>query len=235
VTLPERGAALAATICQSCHLFPEPTLLDKATWQNHTLPFMAKWLGMSKMNLNLRPGGQRVAEAGIFPDAPALAPGDWEAICQYFINAAPERPLPQPPRPRIQKPLPGFRVIGPEYRFQVPLTTLVEIDAANRRLFLGDALFGGVFAHVLGDLHRAEVRAAHGAEMHGLRAFLRQIRQPQLCVGGRRRCGGRGGAGGKPCPSPQSCALPARRAARRTQFRASLRIQRSRSTTFRPR
>ncbi len=42
------------------------------------------------------------------------------------------------------------------------------------RLFLGDALFGGVFADVFGDLHRAEVRAAHGAEVGGLGAVLRE-------------------------------------------------------------
>jgi len=35
-------------------------------------------------------------------------------------------------------------------------------------------LFGGVFADVFGDLHRAKVRAAHGAEVRGLCAFLRQ-------------------------------------------------------------
>lgn len=130
---------MARTVCQSCHLFAEPTLLDKATWRNHTLPFMAKWLGMSKMNLDLRPGGDRVAAAGVFPEAPALSQADWEVICEFYIQAAPERPLPQPARPKIQKPLPGFRVIGPEYRFKVPLTTLVKIDSANRRFFLGDA------------------------------------------------------------------------------------------------
>jgi phytoene/squalene synthetase len=35
-------------------------------------------------------------------------------------------------------------------------------------------LFGGVLAHVLADLHRAEMRAAHRAEVGGFRAVLRQ-------------------------------------------------------------
>jgi hypothetical protein len=35
-------------------------------------------------------------------------------------------------------------------------------------------LLTGVFAHVFGDFHAAEMRAAHGAEMRGLGAFLRQ-------------------------------------------------------------
>src|SRR5262245_565021 len=46
--------------------------------------------------------------------------------------------------------------------------------AAFEGFFLGHALFGGVFADVFGDLHRTEMRAAHGAEVRGLRAFLQE-------------------------------------------------------------
>ena len=35
-------------------------------------------------------------------------------------------------------------------------------------------MFGGVFANVFGDFHRTKVRAAHGAEVRGLGAFLRK-------------------------------------------------------------
>ena len=52
-----------------------------------------------------------------------------------------------------------------------------------QRLFFGDALFGGVFADVFGDLHRTEVRAAHGAEVCGLGTVLRirrSIHFPQV-------------------------------------------------------
>jgi len=44
----EHGATLAHMVCQSCHLFPGPDLLDKATWEREALPFMSKWLGISK-------------------------------------------------------------------------------------------------------------------------------------------------------------------------------------------
>src|SRR2546422_1049187 len=39
------------------------------------------------------------------------------------------------------------------------------------RVFLSEAVFGSVFANVLGDAHRAEVGAAHGAEVGKLGAF----------------------------------------------------------------
>src|SRR5881396_1334461 len=131
----EHGATLAHVVCQSCHLFPEPSLLDKATWESEALPFMSKWLGISKMNLDLRPGRKYVEAAGVFPTSPILRTQDWEAICQYYIQAAPEKPLPQTARPRIQTGLKGFELIRPEYRFDVPLTTLVKIDPLNHQFY----------------------------------------------------------------------------------------------------
>src|SRR5713101_2085527 len=54
----ERGHRLAQTYCQSCHLFPEPALLDKATWENGALPDMAPWLGLVKPKLERRRDGE---------------------------------------------------------------------------------------------------------------------------------------------------------------------------------
>ena len=50
----------------------------------------------------------------------------------------------------------------------------LRLHPLGERLGLGDALLRGVLAHVLRDLHRAEVRAAHRAEVRQLRAVLRQ-------------------------------------------------------------
>jgi hypothetical protein len=135
----KRGAELAHQICQACHRFPEPDLLDKGTWENAALPFMGKWLGMSKMNLDLRPGRKYVETSGVFPGVPLLPQADWEAICRYYLESAPARPLPQAPHPKTQIGLKGFEVISPEYRFKVPLTTLVKIDPARKQFYLADA------------------------------------------------------------------------------------------------
>lgn len=137
----EKGAALARLYCQACHLLPDPQLLDKATWAKEALPFMSKWLGVTKMNLDLRPGRKYVEEAGLFPSQAILPLEDWESICRYYIGSAPDKPLPQADRPpiQIQRRLPGFEVVNPDNRFQVPLTTLVKIDAEHRQFYLGDA------------------------------------------------------------------------------------------------
>ncbi len=134
-----RAEQLAHQYCQSCHLFPEPDLLDKTTWEKEALPFMSKWVGLSKMNLDLRPGRTFVEAAGVFPSLPILPVQDWEAICKYYIEAAPGKPLPQARRPKIHMGLKGFKLVNPDFRFQVPLTTLVKIDPAGKQFFLGDA------------------------------------------------------------------------------------------------
>src|SRR5439155_2989119 len=47
-------------------------------------------------------------------------------------------------------------------------------QALGNCLLFGQPLFGSIFADVLGDLHAAEMRAAHAAKMSELGAFLRQ-------------------------------------------------------------
>jgi len=135
----EQAATLARSVCQSCHLLPDPALLDKETWEREALPFMSKWLGISKMNLDLRPGSKYVEAAGVFPTLPILSTQDWEAIGKYYIETAPAKPLPQAPHPKIQMGLNGFEVISPDYRFSVPLTTLIRIDPGRGQFYLGDA------------------------------------------------------------------------------------------------
>ena len=48
------------------------------------------------------------------------------------------------------------------------------LQSPRERGFLVQPLLGGVFPDVLGDFHRAEMRAAHAAEVGDLGAFLRQ-------------------------------------------------------------
>src|SRR5205085_4047523 len=118
----ERGHRLAQIYCQTCHLFPEPTLLDKATWEQGALPDMAPWLGLAKPKLERRRDGEVITEADVFPPAPVISPQDWEAIRNYYKEAAPDRPLPQPERPPIQPNLKQFRIKPLAYQRDVPMT-----------------------------------------------------------------------------------------------------------------
>src|SRR5438105_11400151 len=91
----ERGHRLAQIYCQTCHLFPEPALLDKATWEQGALPEMAPWLGLTKPKLERSRDGRIITEADVFPPSPIISQQDWEAIRTYYKLAAPEKPLPQ--------------------------------------------------------------------------------------------------------------------------------------------
>ncbi|HKH59427.1 MAG TPA: hypothetical protein VKA49_01280 [Flavitalea sp.] len=44
-----RSEALAKKYCSSCHLFSEPTELDKTTWKQKVLPVMGKLMGVLQL------------------------------------------------------------------------------------------------------------------------------------------------------------------------------------------
>lgn len=132
-----KGHELSRVVCCSCHLYPEPQLLDKVTWAMEVLPAMEARLGFH----NILPFDQlsipkRVREANIIPEKPFLSVEEWRSICTYYLATAPVQTLPQGPRPEIQTPLKQFQVIEPPYRIK-PRTTLVKIDSTDRRIYLG--------------------------------------------------------------------------------------------------
>lgn len=94
------GGQLARRHCASCHLFPGPDLLDKATWTGSVLPAMAWRLGIRDTAYR-PPMGRNMSEqflirqAGIFPDSARLSLDSWQRIVNYYDSLAPARlPLP---------------------------------------------------------------------------------------------------------------------------------------------
>src|SRR5690348_809833 len=62
------GKKTAEVICQSCHLFPEPALLDKETWVKRALPYMEPWVGRKKVEFRSPAEENNVRQAGVFPE-----------------------------------------------------------------------------------------------------------------------------------------------------------------------
>lgn len=138
------GRQLAQAYCQPCHLFPEPALLDKQTWEKGVLPNMAMRLGLGDF-LDNPYGGMDVEEivavqqAGAFADSPLVSPGDWEKIVAYYLAEAPARPLPPPARPPLRPRLALFEEAQlPDSLALSQMITVVKIDAPRRRIFVGD-------------------------------------------------------------------------------------------------
>jgi hypothetical protein len=124
-TASANGRELARKYCASCHLFPEPELLDKATWKNGALPLMRSRLGLDQLE---------------FANSPQkLVLEEWTAICHYYIEAAPEKAIPQPPREKIQMGLRQFEVVNPGYRPGKRYVTMLSVDEAAHQIYVGNA------------------------------------------------------------------------------------------------
>ena len=144
----EHGRLLAARHCSACHLEPHPDILPRQSWQT-ALGYMGLLLGMRNLDwLADEPevGRSTVAarrdvllREGAIPDSPALSDSDWEALRHYYVESAPEDPLPQAGRPPLRWELPRFRVVESDYRLPGAVTTLVHIRPETREAYIGDS------------------------------------------------------------------------------------------------
>ncbi|MEM6265198.1 MAG: VCBS repeat-containing protein [Bacteroidota bacterium] len=133
---------LVRQYCGSCHMVPDPKLLDKYRWEAFVLPRMGYMLGVypddstrnSLFEDNL--GGDRVKAAQVFPEMPVITPGDWEKIQKFYLSQAPDTILP-PDKLAIQTPVPGFTPRIPRQRLSPPSTTLAHFTRAG--WYIGDA------------------------------------------------------------------------------------------------
>src|SRR4051812_18904242 len=83
------GKETARLYCASCHQFPEPALLDKATWEEEVLPAMGKLMGVKGISKN------PFEEAENINQEASIKREDWQKIVRYYLQAAPEKNAPQ--------------------------------------------------------------------------------------------------------------------------------------------
>lgn len=137
--LRKANEARARSYCGSCHLFPEPDLLDKKTWREQTLPRMRIRMGLAPEEIERHPEATLLKASGIFPTLPMISKTDWEAVVDYYLAAAPDRPLPQAARAEIVVGLTNFVAEKPKHKMPVPSTTMVSISERERKVYIGDA------------------------------------------------------------------------------------------------
>ncbi|GAB3919031.1 FG-GAP repeat domain-containing protein [Larkinella terrae] len=139
------GKQLAVRYCASCHLFPEPELLDKKTWVTGVLPNMAMRLGLKLPGQDtlkpLPPDEEKaVSKLNVYPETAQLSMDEWNQIVRFYENTAPAEPLPQKPHPSPTNQLPLFKpreiTVGDK---QVPQITLLKYDKNTAQLYAGDA------------------------------------------------------------------------------------------------
>lgn len=135
LTAEERAARRA---CVMCHVFVEPNMLTRKNWAEQILPRMKARLGVAKPDYASSPEGELIRARKVYREVPMVPVKDWPLIEKYYLTHAPEKPLPQDPKPPINIGLKLFKTDPPRVRFEPPSTTLVKIDPESRRIFLGD-------------------------------------------------------------------------------------------------
>ena len=86
----QKDSRTAHQACASCHLFPEPELLDKKTWEHGIFPQMAFRMGVDFSALSEISEDDRPEVMKALPPNSLVSPEDWEAIKRFYIQKAPD-------------------------------------------------------------------------------------------------------------------------------------------------
>ncbi|RFZ84397.1 VCBS repeat-containing protein [Mucilaginibacter terrenus] len=136
------GKALSAVYCKSCHMYPEPSLINKAKWKN-VFPQMGLRLGIKQHRGESYMGSLRGTDL-VVPSKPAMNDEQWQHIIDFYIAAAPEHLSSQSRSIPITRQLPFFNIIASPAKFSAPkvLATYVKIDTTVKpaRIFVANSL-----------------------------------------------------------------------------------------------
>ena len=132
----KKSERLARKYCASCHAFPEPSLLDKKTWEKGVLPQMAFRMGLDFSQLHTISERDLQEVLKTLPAQPMVSEEEWNAIRKYYIDTAPDSlstqsekkffPLTQFNASIVTLPIESNTVL-----------TLIEFDSAASKLFIG--------------------------------------------------------------------------------------------------
>src|SRR5438034_5142055 len=81
-----KGKDFATVYCQSCHLLPDPGLVDAKTWENGVLPNMGPRLGIFNYQFKTYPYNRfdRDLDSGYYPNHPLITDEEWQDIINYY-------------------------------------------------------------------------------------------------------------------------------------------------------
>jgi hypothetical protein len=127
----EKGKALAATYCQSCHLLPDPSILDAKHWEEGVLPAMGPRLGIfyfsgfreypsSRKDINV--------DRNYYPSGPLLSMNDWQCIMDYYTALSPDTLPAQQRQYAVKQNNALFTLVVPALNEKAAATCLVKID-----------------------------------------------------------------------------------------------------------
>ena len=129
----KKGEVLANKYCQSCHLLPDPSLLDTKSWEKGVLPNMGPRLGIFYYDFEKYPSSRsdKNIDANFYPQKPLLNFNEWQNIIDYYVATSPDSLAKQVRKQSIQSGLSIFSVQYPPFTYEDPATSFVRIRAEN--------------------------------------------------------------------------------------------------------
>ena len=86
----DEGEQLAHRNCATCHTFPSPALVDKATWRKGVLPEMAFRMGLDMSRLPGTDPDELNEVLQAIPSSPLMSEEEWKSIQEYYLRSAPD-------------------------------------------------------------------------------------------------------------------------------------------------
>ena len=126
----KNGEALAKVYCKSCHIFPDPSLLDTKSWEKGVLPEMGPRLGIFNFGFEIYPRDRNIS-ANFYPSQPLLSLTEWQNILDYYVATSPDSLPPQKRKESIKTGLSLFKVEIPNISYQNSATCYVKINSQD--------------------------------------------------------------------------------------------------------
>jgi hypothetical protein len=142
------GKALAAKYCQSCHLLPEPSLLDSKTWEKGVLPNMGPRLGIFFYDFEQYPSSKndRDLSPDFYPSQPMLTSAEWQNIIDYYAATSPDTLPGQHREHPIQEDRSLFAARLPAVSNSNSATSFIKVNADSLYpLIISDAYANNTF------------------------------------------------------------------------------------------
>lgn len=130
------GMVLSQTYCKTCHMLPDPALLNKTTWVNYVLPKMGEMAGFRHLGLShyVENGNNKLMDLE-----------QWKKIVDYYSTRSPEK-LPRTDAKTLKTTLTQFTSNSFYTGIEYPSTTMVNAGEAGKGFYFGDGLEQKVYS-----------------------------------------------------------------------------------------
>ncbi|WP_159470859.1 VCBS repeat-containing protein [Dyadobacter sp. 3J3] len=130
-----QSEALAKLRCTSCHMFPDPSLLDKKTWRDGIMPAMAEHFGIEVLQGNVYLPHKNST----------LSIKEWHGILRYYETLAPDSLKPETSQDKISD-WAVFKLKTPDPdSSQVAATIMTGINPKEKKIFTSSLNYSALF------------------------------------------------------------------------------------------